>query len=347
MKSGWLSRYARPRIGKLSTYTVLGFTGYVVASVVGAVLSVVWDLSLAERLIVMLVPPVAFLLVVTIATAIAGHELIVFYQTTIGAAVAVAGLGAALDLHVGRLLDVCVIGVGVFLTFGRLGCFAVACCHGRPSSWGVRYTEAHIAHGFWARWRGRTLFPIQLVESAASAVLVAVALSFSETAGVAAGVYALGYSVIRFCLELMRGDIVRPHAWGLSEGQWFAVATTLVCVVAWPTPATIAIAIALVACAMWLISRRARRSLLLPPHLRELDRVCNEVLRDPEHQRRDTGGGVAISVHYLPDGRADWVLSAAPTVWNATTARRIAHALWNEPEIRDGRTPGVVHVIVD
>jgi prolipoprotein diacylglyceryltransferase len=347
VKSSWLSRCARPQLGKFSTYTVLGFTGYVVASIVGAVLGVAWELSLTERLVVMLVPPVAFLLAVTIATAISGRELIVFFQTTIAGTVAVAALGVALDLRVARLLDVCLVGYGVFLTFGRLGCFAVACCHGRPWRWGVRYSEAHIAHGFWARWRGRTLFPVQLVESAASAALVGIALAVSNEAGVAAAVYALGYSAIRFGLELMRGDVVRPHALGLSEGQWFSLATSVVCVAAMPTAWTIAIAVAMFTGAARLISQRAQRSLHLPPHLRELDHVCDEVLRDPDHHRRDTHAGVAVSVNHLPDGRADWILSSRSNEWSSRTARRIARALWNEPEIQEGRTPGIVHVIVE
>ena len=73
-----------------------------------------------------------------------------------------------------RVSDLVVLLVLAFLAFGRVGCFRVACCHGRPARFGVRYTHAHARLGFPMRWVGRPLVPVQLFEAAASAVLAAV-----------------------------------------------------------------------------------------------------------------------------------------------------------------------------
>ncbi|HEY6176598.1 MAG TPA: prolipoprotein diacylglyceryl transferase family protein, partial [Kofleriaceae bacterium] len=163
-----LARCARPTVRGRSTYTVLGFAGYAVASLFGAVLATAWGLTLGERVVALVAPPVAFIAVVTVATAIKRREWIVFYQAAFGAVAAVVVTGLAIDARVWRLLDVAVLGIGVFLVFGRLGCFHVACCHGRPARRGVVYGAAHVAVGFWPCWQGRPLFPVQLVESAGS-----------------------------------------------------------------------------------------------------------------------------------------------------------------------------------
>lgn len=259
---------------------MLGLAGYVIASVFCAVLAVAWDLSFGERLVALFAPPLAFILVVTIATAIKGREWIVFYQATLGAVAAVLLGGFVIDARLWRLLDVDVLGIGVFLVFGRIGCFHVACCHGRPARRGVVYGPPHVAVGFWKRWSGRPLVPVQLVESGGSLVLVIVALvGFSATPGAAAVVCGAGYSVMRFVLELYRGDPVRPFARGLSEAQWFAIA----------------IAIA----ASYLVARVRNRELFLPPHLRELDALCET----PTETRRETRHGVSVTCHRLDETR--------------------------------------------
>ncbi len=341
-----LARCARPKVGGRSTYTVLGFLGYGVASMFGAVLASVWGLTLGERLIAIGAPPIAFIIVVTCATALRGREWIVFYQTMAGGVVSVVALGLAIDGHVPRLLDIAVLGTGVFLVIGRIGCFHVACCHGRPARHGVVYGAAHVAVGFWRRWSGRPLFPIQLVESAGTLGLVIAGLVVSETPGAATLAFTIGYAIMRFGLELLRGDPVRPFAYGLSEGQWWSLASAGICAVVHPSMWTVG-ALCVVSCgAIVLVARRRARELGEPPHLHELDAICDQVLADPAHARRDTRLGVGVSLHVLPDGRRDWILSSAHPRWSPAMAHRIAMALWPSHEIVKGRSPGVVHVIV-
>jgi hypothetical protein len=188
--------------------------------------------------------------------------------------------------------------------------------------------------------------PVQLIESAGSALLVAAGLLASETPGRAAVVYGTGYALMRFTLELWRGDPVRPFARGLSEAQWFALITIAACAFAWCSWWTLAAAAIVAVGAMLLVAKRKQRELFLPPHLREIDVLCEVIAADPAHARRDTRLGVAITYHRLPDGRADWILSSTHACWSAAAARRIADMLWVGPEIVEGRTPGLVHVVV-
>ena len=151
--------------------------------------------------------------------------------------------------------------------------------------------------------------------------------------------------VMRFALELVRGDPVRPFACGLSEAQWCSLGVVALCAIARPSPSSLATAIALAGGATALIVSRRRRELLLPGHLYELDLLCSAVLADPARARRNTRLGVGVSCHEVPDGRLDWVLSSTHSAWSAVTARTIAAALWPGAEVIAGRTPGVVHVV--
>ncbi|HUJ63320.1 MAG TPA: prolipoprotein diacylglyceryl transferase family protein [Kofleriaceae bacterium] len=337
------TRCAQPTVTarRISTYTVLGFTGYAVASVLGAVLAVRWDLTLGDRLIGFFVPPIAFILVVTVATAIVGRERIVFYQTAYAGVLAVAGASALAGTHTARLVDLATLGIGTFLVFGRLGCTAVACCHGTLGR-GITYGPPHVAVGFFARWSGRALWPVQLIEAAASLGLVIAGLACSAEPGAAAQLYIEGYATIRFALELVRGDGARPYLGGLSEAQWLALTSAAACAVWRPGPIALAPPVALALAAGVLFARRRRRALVLPPHLLELDRALD---RARDGTRAETSLGVAVSGHALPDGRIDWVLSSSHPAWSPALAGRLARALWPSFELVPGRTPGVIHVV--
>jgi Prolipoprotein diacylglyceryl transferase len=350
-----LSRCARPTLGarRRSTYTVLGFVGYGAANLLGVWLAQRWQLALAERLIGVLLPPTAFVLTTAVATAIKGREWLVFYHSLFAAllSVTLASLIAGADL--GRALDLATLGIGAFLVFGRLGCFHVACCHGRPlpakrpllQRFGVSYGAAHVAVGFWPRWQGRALWPVQLLESAASAAWVLAALAGSAVPGRAAAIYATGYAVTRLLLELLRGDPVRPFRRGLSEAQWASLACLAGVALAWPAWWTLTPLLAAAAVAAALLRTARARALLLPPHLHELDQLARQLLAEPAGSRRDSRLGVGLSCHLLDDGRRDWILSSPHPAWSPAVAAQLAEALWPGAEQLAGRTPGVLHVL--
>jgi len=74
---------------------------------------------------------------------------------------------------------------------------------------------------------------LQLVASLLAAVIAMIAIGLFLRAHVPGEVVAFtlsAYGLVRFGLELARGDVARPYLLGLSEAQWIAVATTWGCV---------------------------------------------------------------------------------------------------------------------
>jgi hypothetical protein len=127
-------------------------------------------------------------------------------------------------------LDILVVGLIVYQAFGRVGCLMAGCCHGRPSSFGVRYGREHVATGYVYFVQGVRLFPVQLFESLVLVLLAAGALFIfyqSDQPGEIVAFYIVGYGIGRFALEFMRGDAGRLHFAGFSEPQWTALGLTV------------------------------------------------------------------------------------------------------------------------
>lgn len=123
-------------------------------------------------------------------------------------------------------LDLTIIFCATLVSWGRVGCLLVGCCHGRPHPWGVAYRDEHAELGFPQYLVGVRLFPIQAVEAIWVMCIVA-AGSFmileSNSPGTAFSAYAIAYTGGRFCFEFLRGDVNRPHWAGFSEAQWTSV----------------------------------------------------------------------------------------------------------------------------
>ncbi len=163
-----------------------------------------------------------------------GEESLTYYHHQIAVMTVTAFLLWLLCQPILPYLDVTILGVGLFLACGRVGCLMVGCCHGRPHRWGVCYRAEHAAAGFPRYLVGVRLFPIQAVESAwvFSIVLVGTVLILSShPPGEALAWYVIAYNLGRFCFEFLRGDAARPYFRGFSEAQWTSL--LLMCVVVW------------------------------------------------------------------------------------------------------------------
>lgn len=151
------------------------------------------------------------------------------YHFQIGALILTIAVLELLREPVLPYLDVLVAGMIVYQVFGRLGCFMAGCCHGRPSSWGVRYGNKHAETGYLFFVQGVRLFPIQLVEALWLSVLAAGAIAIvagDGEPGEAVSWYIVGYGAGRFAFEFFRGDTGRIMWRGFSEPQWTAMLLT-------------------------------------------------------------------------------------------------------------------------
>lgn len=120
-------------------------------------------------------------------------------------------------LGLGLVADVLAPSVSVAHIFGRLGCFMVGCCFGKPWSGGVHFPPDSVAFselsakGTLLADASRTygLHPTQLYEAAGELVVFLVLLGIwrrRKVPGTVALAYAFGYGLLRFLVEIFRGD---------------------------------------------------------------------------------------------------------------------------------------------
>lgn len=122
-----------------------------------------------------------------------------------------------------RVMDIFAPAVAMGHASGRIGCFLQGCCFGRPtSSWpsavfpagsapARRYPAepADLYAGVRTACDSLPLIPVQLYEAACNfliALLLIWLLKKIRRPGGVAAIYLAAYAVMRFCMELMRGD---------------------------------------------------------------------------------------------------------------------------------------------
>jgi hypothetical protein len=259
----------------VSTFQLCGLVGLAAAAAVALGMCSARGLSLSVEIGIIVVSIAVFLALAFATKAITGAEALIYYHHEIAVLCAAAGVAALLGAPILGHLDATALGLGAFLALGRIGCLSAGCCHGRPAARGVRYGDAHVAAGFPGYLRGVTILPVQGLEAAAAAGLVLAGLVLvPDTPGAAFGFYVSGYAVIRFGLELLRGDPQRLYWHGLSEAQWTSLLvalaiTALAAAGLVPGLALHAICAGALVLAIPLAVRRPRE-LLDPRHVREL-----------------------------------------------------------------------------
>jgi phosphatidylglycerol:prolipoprotein diacylglycerol transferase len=164
-----------------------------------------------------------------------------------------AALGTALlytrryGMRFWRTADILAPSVALGHFFGRLGCFAAGCCwgkeaHGGALAWAVRFPSESLAYQDYAargalpNFAERTppLHPVQLYEAAGELVLFFVLSWFGRKKrwdGQVLVAYLGGYAVLRYAVELFRGDAARKFVTGsLSTSQAISLAAALLAI---------------------------------------------------------------------------------------------------------------------
>ncbi len=211
-----------------NSFHFFGVMGYFIGVIIGVWLAYYTHLAIWPVLLCALIGTGVFVGLTYLYKWITGKEDLVYYQHEIAILVCCFILLYALKRPVLEYLDISLMGIGVFLAFGRIGCFSVGCCHGRPNKkYGVLYSQEHVDEGFPEYYRGIPLFPIQLVESISVTVVTVLGIStiiMGSEPGTALLIYSIIYGLIRFVLEFFRGDPERPYWNGFSEAQWTTLA---------------------------------------------------------------------------------------------------------------------------
>jgi phosphatidylglycerol---prolipoprotein diacylglyceryl transferase len=122
-------------------------------------------------------------------------------------------------------------GVLLGVAFGRLGCFLAGCCYGTPCSieaLAVHYPSPHATLGM-------AMHAVQLYEAFGLLLLILWMLPVSKQRvwkGFNISLFFFGYGVLRFFMELLRGDKLLIDG-QLSVSQWFSLLAVAIGLLLW------------------------------------------------------------------------------------------------------------------
>ena len=297
--------------GRYCAFRICGVAGLAAAIVSGMGLALHRGLSPGLIGVLALSSVGAFLIVALITKVIVGEERLTYYHYEI----LILFLAALLLRFVGQpvlqYLDITLLGIGTVLAFGRIGCFIVGCCHGRPCRWGVRYRVEHADAGFPDYLVGVRLFPVQLIEFLDVFVTVAVGMGLvigGSRAGEAVAWYTMSYGSGRFGLEFLRGDPARLYWRGVSEAQWTtALLMLFVCALEaggvlplreWHLAVTAVVILVLLGC---ILRDWGKPDLLQAPHLNEIAELTRLAV-DGTHRSNVGIGSTSLGLHISASG---------------------------------------------
>lgn len=126
-----------------------------------------------------------------------------------------------------QYFDLMMPSVALAQAFGRIGCFLAGCCYGKEtdSIFGIVFHESAYAPN------GVKLIPTQLIFSGLNLLHFLILLWFSKRKkgdGQVVGLYLTLYSIGRFLLEYLRGDLVRGSVGTLSTSQFISIFIVIV-----------------------------------------------------------------------------------------------------------------------
>ena len=122
----------------------------------------------------------------------------------------------------GQAADLLSFGFPLFHVFGRIGCFFGGCCYGIECPFGFTVKENHFNPSI----VGVSRFPVQLLESFCNLLIFLFLYALfrkKKFPGKLIYVYLPVYAAVRFCLEFLRGDLIRGLFFGLSTSQWISL----------------------------------------------------------------------------------------------------------------------------
>ena len=121
----------------IHSFHFFGVSGFILGSVLGAMVCYYTGLQVAVILLMSLTGAASFFLLAFVAKAITGKEIIVYYHHEIAILICCSVILKLAGWPVLPYLDITLLGIATFLAFGRIGCFSVGCCHGQPARYGV------------------------------------------------------------------------------------------------------------------------------------------------------------------------------------------------------------------
>ena len=150
---------------------------------------------------------------------------LVFYGGLLGAAAGVYVYCRLYKVPVYPFMDIAAPLIPFVHGFGRIGCFMAGCCYGieyhGPLSVQFPYNELVPELNEVPR------FPVQLLEAGLNFIMCGVLFFLMKKTkrktGQLLGIYLVYYTIARFFLEFLRGDLIRGEVFGISTSQWISL----------------------------------------------------------------------------------------------------------------------------
>ncbi|MBN2143579.1 MAG: prolipoprotein diacylglyceryl transferase [Candidatus Aureabacteria bacterium] len=134
---------------------------------------------------------------------------LVFYGGILGGILAGICYLKKKKLPVLKIGDMAMTVIPLGQMFGRIGCFLNGCCFGRPTTFPIKVTFPLGSPACDYYQELMPVHPVQLYESIALGCFFLLLLTIYEKKrfdGQMIALYGMGYAVIRFLLEFLRGD---------------------------------------------------------------------------------------------------------------------------------------------
>ncbi len=148
----------------------------------------------------------------------------VFYGGLIGALLTYYFYCWWFKINFGSLMNVITPVIPLVHSFGRIGCFMGGCCYG------IKYNGRLAIHYPYNEFEPELnlfpRFPVQLTESLINFLFFLILITYAKKKrpnGSILGIYLIGYAIIRFSLEFLRGDVERGIWFGVSTSQWISL----------------------------------------------------------------------------------------------------------------------------
>lgn len=150
---------------------------------------------------------------------------LVFYGGLIGAVVGAYMYCRQYKMPFAPLLDIFAPLIPFVHGMGRIGCFLGGCCYGKEyhGFGSVQFPENDLVPVLDDVPR----IPVQLIEASLNFVIAFVLYRLMKCGkmklGQLMGIYLVYYTIIRFLMEMMRGDSIRGNVGGISTSQIISI----------------------------------------------------------------------------------------------------------------------------
>lgn len=164
--------------------------------------------------------------------AMLGSSGLVVYGGIIGGILAAVVYCRIKKINFWDVFDLVLPSVAVAQGFGRIGCFMAGCCYGKEThAWyGIAFHHSQYAPN------GVKMIPTQLLSSAGMFLIAFVLFAYAKYAkksGQIGAMYMILYSIGRFLVEFLRGDLVRGFVGVLSTSQFISLFIIVIGIFLW------------------------------------------------------------------------------------------------------------------